>query len=382
MATSWAIGLMTGTSADGIDAALVSIEENGTLWPTCQLVGFDYHPFTEVQRQDIFSLFQSTVSLKQLGQVHTWLARECAQSVQRLLEAYGLEAQDIRAVGFHGQTIAHYPEMGFTLQIGDPALLAALTDIPVISNFRSSDVAAGGQGAPLVPYFDYAMFRSPARSRVLLNIGGIANITVIPPNAEIQDVMGFDTGPGNMLLDGIMVLVSQGTYQFDDKGHYAALGQADLTLVKQWMNHPYLKQKAPKSAGREQFGRDYCSQLMGDMKAHDLSQEDSLRTVCAFIAESIAQAIKEQVSWPYDLIVSGGGVHNETLMAELSKRLGGVKWQHTDAFKIPGDAKEAMAFAYFAWQFLEGRPTNIPQVTGAKMPALLGSLTLRPGHFV
>ncbi|WP_053960344.1 anhydro-N-acetylmuramic acid kinase [Sulfobacillus thermosulfidooxidans] len=375
MHSFWAIGLMTGTSADGIDAALVKIMGDDP-WPTCQLIAFDYHPFSKKLRHDIFSLFQTSISLWQLGYVHSQLARDSADSVQRLLDYQGLQAEDVRVIGFHGQTISHFPEIGFSLQIGDATLLAALTGIPVVSNFRAGDLAVGGQGAPLIPYFDYAMFRSKARTRVLLNIGGIANITIIPQDAAIQDVIGFDTGPGNMLIDGTIALISHGKQAFDEGGHIAGLGQANAVLVKKWMSHPYFKQAPPKSTGREVFGLDFCQQLVSEMQRQHMSQEDSLRTITAFVAESIAQSIRQYVFDPYDLIVAGGGMHNQTLMTELSTRLGRINWQKTDDYYIPGDAKEAMAFAYLAWQYLEGRPTNVPSVTGAKKAVCLGNLFL------
>ncbi len=387
MTQGYAIGLMTGTSVDGIDAAMVEItEREDAMFPAIRLVHSVFVPFSAAQREKVFQLFHPTASVYAMGQLHAEFGHWLAAAVNRVIEDTAIPREAVKVIGAHGQTIAHYPaqspdEYGFTIQIGDPAILAAETGIGVVSQFRTMDMALGGQGAPLVPYFDFAVFRSASEPRVLLNIGGIANITLLPRAATIEDVIGFDTGPGNMVVDGVMERVSHGARHFDHHGDLARQGRVCVKLVNAWLLHPYFSRIPPKSTGREEFGRDYSTAIYHQMCQAGLTPADMLRTVTAFVAQSIAQAIVGVQSGPIVLIVTGGGSHNRTLMDELTNHVLLVRpWETSDAYGVPNDMKEAMAFAYLAWQFLYGRPTNVPRVTGASAPAVQGMWTpAKPG---
>ncbi len=381
----YAIGLMSGTSADGIDAALVEIEEVADSdFPRAQLRHFLYIPFSEEQRQRIFTLFLPNASVTVLGRLDLELGEWFASAANRLLTEVGVASCAVRAIGCHGQTVAHEPPengglRGFTLQIGNSAIIAAKTGIPVVSRFRDADMAAGGQGAPLVPYFDYAIMRSSDEDRVLLNIGGVANITVLPRRASLEDVIGFDTGPGNMVLDGLIDRLSVGREHYDRDGRVAAQGTPQAELVADWLRHPYFARRPPKSTGREAFGTGYVEWLFGTMDAHELSPHDMLATATAFVARTIADAIDSVTKRPVALIATGGGSRNRVLMQAVAADLNLLRpWETSDTYGISGDAKEAMAFAYLAWQFLAGRPTNLPSVTGASQRVLQGVFTPPP----
>lgn len=389
MTGGYAIGLMTGTSGDGIDAALVAMREkqDGDPFPAIRLVHSVFVPFTAGQRENIFSLFSPDAGVLAMARMHVQFGYWLTQACQQLLEEAHITPEAVEVIGAHGQTIAHYPpnplssSPGVSLQIGDPAVLAAKTGIDVVSQFRSMDIAHGGQGAPLVPYFDFVALRSPDEDRIILNLGGVANITFLPRQATLEDVVGFDTGPGNMVLDTLTHLVTQGAYDFDESGDFAGRGRSRDDLVHKWLQHPYFLRTPPKSTGREEFGIDYCQRLYAEMTAMRLSPQDMLRTATRFVAQSIAQGIAEVSAGPYALIATGGGTHNKTLMQELAGGLNMVRpWESTDHYGIPNDMKEAMAFAYLAWQFVQGRPTNLPRVTGAAQPVLQGMWTPAPNR--
>ncbi|MDA8207308.1 MAG: anhydro-N-acetylmuramic acid kinase [Thermaerobacter sp.] len=382
----FAIGLMSGTSVDGIDAALVRIS-NLAGKPSISLEHALFDAYREEERSRIFAAFSPEFSAHQLGRLNVDMGRWFARAVERLIRESGVSPNDVRVIGSHGQTIAHYPpnpantENGYCIQIGEPAVIAALTDIDVVSQFRAADMASGGQGAPLVPYFDYAMLRSWDEHRVALNIGGIANITVLPRGVTLENVIGFDTGPGNMVLDGLVELVTNGARHFDRDGGLARQGAVDTPLLAQWLKNPYFLRKPPKSTGREMFGLQYCRSMRQDARAHAVSDADLVRTATALVAESIARGIGSQISEPIALIGSGGGIKNPVLMEELQNRARLLRpWESATAYGIPSDFKEAVAFALFAWQFSEGLPTNVPRTTGAKRTVMQGSWTpARPG---
>lgn len=371
----WAIGIMTGTSADGMDVALTEIEDVHPDWPTCRLADFRYQPFDRGMRTKILACSEKSVQWELISDVHRYLAHSAAMLIDDLLRAQKISSSEVRVIGFHGQTVQHLPDLGVSWQIGDAHRLAVLTGIGVVSQFRAADLALGGQGAPLVPYFDYAVFRHREKTRVLLNIGGIANLTVIPAGASVSQVIGFDTGPGNMVIDGLIAVLSQGRWRYDAAGQLAGQGRVSSRLLAKWMDHPFFAITPPKSAGREQFGEAWVEQAVDDIQTRALSLVDALATVTAWVAESIADAIRRVAPPPMEVIVSGGGMHNHTLMAFLCERLPGAVVTTSDAYGIPGDAKEAMAFAYLAWQFLAGKPTSLPQVTGARRAVPLGCWT-------
>jgi anhydro-N-acetylmuramic acid kinase len=292
--------------------------------------------------------------------------------------------QSLDLIGSHGQTIYHQAvatefygrTIASTLQLAEPAVIAERTGIPVVADFRPADMAAGGQGAPLVPYVDYLLYRDQQLGRVALNIGGIANITAIPPAAAPDQVIAFDTGLGNMVIDALVSQFSRGTMGYDRDGRMAASGVTNDGLLGELMGSTYLAQPPPKSAGREQFGVEFVTRLL----EHGLPPANLVATATAFSAHSIADAVKRFVTprMPlHEMIVSGGGLHNPELMGDLKKLLSGVEFRASNDFNIDTDAKEAIAFAVLAHETYHGRPANLPSATGARHPAILGKL-VRP----
>ncbi|MCY0899588.1 MAG: anhydro-N-acetylmuramic acid kinase [Firmicutes bacterium] len=377
--SGYAIGLMSGTSTDGIDAALIRVEKGHS--PPLQLIDAIFKPFSREQRADIFRAFDPRCSALEWAFLHQRLGEWFAESVMDLLQHAGMSAGNIRVIGSHGQTVAHYPpspdsqhSQGFSIQLGDPAIIAARTGIDVVHHFRAQDMAWGGQGAPLVPYFDYVIWRSGHESRAILNIGGIANVTLLPKDCTLDQVTAFDTGPGNMVLDALTEIATHHQLRYDPDGRLAREGRVDQELLQMWLSHPYFRQRPPKSTGREIFGEAYAQKLWNDGLERGLGPQDILRTATALVAQSIALAIEWET--PYALVVSGGGIHNTTLMHEIGQRLSLLRPpESTDAYGFSGDMKEAVAFAYLAWEFCDGIPTNIPAVTGALRHVVQGSWT-------
>lgn len=377
----YVIGLMSGTSGDGIDAALVRIGRVGDHL-TVSLEKALYEPYQTAERARIFAAFSSGFSAAQMGALNRDLGFWFARAVHHLLEEAGVAPDAVQVIGCHGQTIVHCPPgqsgdgSGFSIQIGDPAVIAGHTGIDVVSHFRANDMALGGQGAPMIPYFDYALFHSQTENRVILNIGGIANVTILNREMGPLEILGFDTGPGNMVLDGLTELATQGRLHYDRDGELARSGHVQADLLQQWLRHPYFDRHPPKSCGREQFGQSYCAQLFRDARLHGLSNADLLRTATELVGVSIARAIQPYVRSPWALIVSGGGIHNPVLMEVVEKYSHSMHgWESTEAFGVPGDFKEAMGFALFAWEFCQGVPTNVPCVTGARRLTMQGSWT-------
>lgn len=352
------IGLMSGTSLDGVDGVLTSFD--GRLHSA-------HVPFPDAFRRSLLALQAPTDN-----EIHTEalaaneLARHYAACVRALLAASGLDASAVTAIGAHGQTIRHLPEQGYTRQINNPALLAELTGIAVVADFRSRDIAAGGQGAPLVPAFHQSVFGSPTATRVVANIGGMGNISVLRPNG---DVLGYDTGPGNVLMDGwAETHLGQ---PFDANGDWAASGSVIPELLAALLSEPYLAQAAPKSTGRDLFNRPWLEQrLRAFGKA---APADVQATLAAFTARSLADAIRRDAPEAEAVYVCGGGALNGHLMAQLRALLG-MPVADTGALGIAALHVEALAFAWLAARFMDRLPGNLPSVTGAKGPRVLGAL--------
>lgn len=375
------IGLMSGTSADGIDAALVDIsgDPQNLSW---QVLGFVERPYPRSVRQEILNLCdRDTGRVDAICGMHVALGEWFADAALAVCDTVGVLPKEVDAIGSHGQTIYHLPnetEMAnkvirATLQIGDPAVIAERTGITTVSDFRSRDMAVGGQGAPLVPLVDFMLFKSREKSRVLLNIGGIANATVLPKSSQIEDVFAFDTGPGNMVIDGVVQAVTQGERVFDQDGQLAKQGKPLQTVLDRYMQQPYFLKPPPKSTGRELFG----SVVVDDLLKQSDSAEDLVATATAWTVESIKDAFQKFITPTCqidELIVSGGGAKNPVLMAGLKNAL------HIDIFSsddvgLCSDAKEAVAFALLAYETLNRRPGNVPRVTGARKSVVLGSIT-------
>jgi len=378
------IGLMSGTSADGIDAALVEVEGNPQKL-SWEVLAFVEIPYPKAVRQSILELCDArTGSVDAICSMNVALGEWFADAALAVCDAANVSPEEVDAIGSHGQTIHHLPHATLaggksvrsTLQIGDPAVIAERTGMATVSDFRTRDMAVGGQGAPLVPLVDFMLFRSQDVGRVLLNIGGIANLTVLPKGGQIEDVFAFDTGPGNMVIDGVVHAVTQGAMTFDLDGKLARQGVPVEGILKKYMEHPFFKQAPPKSTGREMFGRSLVEEWV---RLSD-SAEDLVATATAWTAQSIADALARFVA-PVctvdELVVSGGGAKNPVLMASLSDALG-LRVMTSDDLGLQSEAKEAVAFALLAHETLNGRPGNVPRVTGASRPVVLGSIT--PGR--
>ncbi len=352
---------MSGTSLDGIDAALVAFTQGGP-----EMRATHYRPYSPALIEKLLVLHQPAMDeLHQSFMVANELAREYAAATADLLHTAGVTAGEVGSIGCHGQTIRHRPEQGYTVQIGNAALLAELTGITVVSDFRSRDIAAGGHGAPLVPAFHDMTLRHPAVHRVIVNIGGIANLTDLPPG---RPTLGFDCGPGNMLMDA-WISRHQGT-AFDNHGAWAASGKVIPALLQAMKNEPYFSATPPKSSGRDLFNTDWLDrQLQGNEAPADVQA-----TLLALTGESIADAIGRFCSGAEEIYLCGGGAHNSALTGLLRKLLPACRIQPTDALGVGVDWMEAIAFAWLARQALHGEPANLPQVTGAARPCILGAI--------
>ncbi len=382
----YVVGLMSGTSLDGIDAALVYLEGSGRKLQLF-LEAFVHRPFPEELRRALLHNSEpETSSVHALALLNVRLAQLYAEAVEAVLKQATRSRDMLDLVGLHGQTVQHVPEptscagakVTATLQIGDPSVLANLLGVPVVGDFRQADMALGGQGAPLVPYFDYVYFTHPTETRGLLNIGGIANLTVLPADARLEDVRAFDTGPGNMLIDALAQ--QHFGVPYDPNGNYAAQGHINEHLLAELLYDPYFLKPPPKSTGREYFGATFLAAFLERARALGVTDPyDQIATLTALTAASVYQAYARYVraSHPFDvLIVSGGGVHNRTLMALLARYFSPIPVRTVADYGLDPDAKEACCFAVLAHELLNGVPTNLPHVTGARRATLLGKLCL------
>ncbi len=378
------VGLMSGTSMDGITAALVDIrdlsEGGGKL--KVELVAHETVPFSNELRERLITL-SAGGSIPELCVMNFYLGELFADAALRVIEKSGRHRREVQLIGSHGQTVCHLPRgldaagkfsRPSTLQIGEIDVIAERTGITTVGDFRPRDMAAGGEGAPLIPYVDYVLFANPERSRVLLNIGGIANVTYLPAGVNLNGVKAFDTGPGNMVIDRIVQEVSGGKKRFDVDGTIAARGEIDQKLLRELMEHPFIHREPPKSTGREEFGESFAIRLFKEARRRGLGPEDLVATVTAFTVESIVENCRRFLGPFEELIVSGGGACNLTIMRWLAERLPGVKVTTTEEYGIPIQAKEAVGFAILAYQALKKRPNNIPAATGAKRPVVMGKV--------
>ena len=363
------VGLISGTSTDGIDAVLVDFAAELPV-----VIDGLTHPYPAELRTRIESIIspQWQGSLTEIGRLHAALGSEFAKAANRLLDVTGTRATQVKAIGSHGQTVCHAPgdPDGFTLQLGDANRICTLTGISTVADFRGKDVALGGEGAPLVPAFHAATLGSASEDRVVLNLGGIANITRLPARAASADA-GFDTGPANTLMDG-WIQRHRGE-RYDRAGSWAATGQVDDTLLQHLLAEPYLKLRPPKSTGRERFNMDWLDRHL-ECLTHLASPADIQATLLEFTARTVTMAIDREGSRPSRLIACGGGAHNTQLMRRIAGLLPDVRVVMSDAFGIPVDWMEAMAFAWLARETLHHRPGNIPAVTGASRAAVLGAI--------
>ncbi len=373
--TRFGIGLMSGTSCDGVDAALVRIKGTGPDMAV-KPMSFKSFPYDKEMRT---RLLAPRMDARELCALNFEVGARLADAAAATLEAAMAEPCEVDFIASSGHTVAHLPPRNSkhigTLQIGEPAVIVERCRIPVVSDFRQRDMAAGGQGAPLIPYADWVLFHREDRTAAFLNIGGIANITVVPPLAE--DLLAFDTGPGNMAIDGAIRLLTSGEKQMDTDGKMAAKGMVIDEFLDYLLGHPYLNEVPPKSTGREDFGPEvYLRDALASRRDH--SPEDLMATVTTAVAYTIIRAFNRFVKPKYDIsrfVISGGGAHNQTLIKRIKSGLPGITVRLSDSYGIPVDAREAIAFAILGNETLCGTPANFPQATGASHPVVLGKIT-------
>lgn len=382
------VGLMSGTSVDAIDAALIKVSGHGRD-TRCQLVHYVSRPYPEAVRAEIFHLFSPEQSrVDHLCSMNFVIGRHFADAVEQLLAEAGLPKSAVDLIGSHGQTVYHIPpgtdavEKGLvpsTLQIGEASVIAERIGCPVVSDFRVRDMAAGGQGAPLVPYTEYVLYAEPDRNIALQNIGGIGNVTFLPKNGRMESIMAFDTGPGNMMIDAAMQIITDGRESYDDGGRFAATGEVRASYVAEWLDHPYFAMKAPKSTGREMFGVQHTRQIVSQMRAEGIADADIVATITRFTAETIADQYRRFLlthDTIDEVIVGGGGSYNPTLLGHLRDLLRTIPVSTQEDKGFASDAKEAIAFAILANETIMGNPGNVPSATGAAHPCVLGKLSL------
>jgi len=383
------LGLMSGTSADGIDVVLARISGAPPhLDP--KLLGHTSIRFPPAIRKEILRVAeQQTITAGELSQLNFRLGELFAVAATKACRRFHISPRRVSLIGSHGQTIFHQgrpvPFYGrptaSTLQIGEPSVIAARTGITTVGDFRPADIALGGQGAPLVPYADYLLYGHPKFGRVSLNLGGIANVTVIPAHSKPSDVFAFDTGPANILIDALVHHFSPGRRRFDENARLATQGRSLPGILDELMRDPYLKLAPPKSTGRECYGHAYVQKLLAVGRRHRAKATDLIRAATIFTALSVVDALHRFVlpkTKILQLIVSGGGAHNPLIVAQLAAALPGIEVFPSSRLGIPVDAKEAFAFALLAYEAFHQRPANLPSATGARSHAILGKICYAP----
>ena len=370
-------GLMSGTSADGVDVAIVDIDAQSQ-----KLLGFGTVPYPASLRKALFNLFEPQTShVDDICHFNFVFGHFFAKALDSTCTKTSIPLDSIDLIGSHGQTIYHNPSgrrysgrcIRSTLQIGEPSVIAQQTGITTVADFRPRDIACGGQGAPLVPFADSILFSHRSLNRAIQNIGGIANVTFLPANSGTENIIAFDTGPGNMIIDGLMTLLTNKKY--DNHGNLAAKGQIRQTLLNSLLKHPYLRKSPPKTCGREEFGLQFCRSLYENAKTDQISTADLIATVTAFTAITIAKAYRRFLPlMPDEIILCGGGARNKTLVKMLQAEFESIKIMTTDALGIDLDAKEAMSFAILAWATIKGVANNVPGATGAVQTTVLGKI--------
>lgn len=374
------IGLMSGTSVDGIDAALVGITGCGEGLGV-RMLGFNTYPFALGLRAKIFDLFDpATSGVDKICEMNFLLGEAFAESALAIARHCGVPIEQVDLIGSHGQTIYHRPKVGregtltrSTLQIGEPSVIAERTGVTTVADFRTRDIAAGGQGAPLVPYVDYLLFASESLSRAVQNIGGIGNVTFLPRRPMPLSVRAFDTGPGNMLVDGAMHVLTSGQHTYDIDGRWASRGTVHPGMLSDLMLHPFIHQEPPKTTGREDFGLQFVRPLISKWRPR-LSDYDIVATLTAFTAESIAFAYRRFLGHVDEVILGGGGSYNPVMVSMIAERLPNSRVKRHEDFGISSEAKEAIAFAILASEAMYGNTTNLPGATGAQRLAVLGKI--------
>ena len=377
---------MSGTSADGIDVALVRLHGRG-LALRARLENFCTLPYSVPLRRAVLRVAnanrQPILSVAEISQLNFLLGEAAAEAAVQACRRFRMPLKKISLIGSHGQTVYHQGQrekfagrrLASTLQLGEAAVIAERTGCPVVANFRPRDLAAGGQGAPLVPYVDFLLYRHRRRGRVALNLGGIANVTVIPARARPEEVTAFDTGPGNMVMDAVVERLTRGRQQFDRGGRLAARGRPKEEVLRRLLRHPYFRRRPPKSAGREQFGAAFAEEFLRRMGR--APAEDKVRTATELTVRSLAEAFRRFIrpqARVEEVIVSGGGARNGFLLRRLQESLPDLRFLPASRFGVDEKAKEAFAFAVLAYQTWHGEPATLPSATGARHAVVLGSI--------
>ena len=379
------IGLMGGTSADGVDAALVRITGWG-LDTRVEQLAYVSIPFGDEVRARILDIAGGGFGgSRELGRMNALLGRLYLDACETLCRRAGVALSDIDLIGSHGQTVYHQPvseeylgrEISATYQIGDVSILCERTGAPAVSDFRVRDMAAGGQGAPLVPYTEWLLYREEGRAVALQNIGGIGNVTILPAGCALEEVTAFDTGPGNMVMDALVRRLTGGERTYDEGGRLAAAGRVSRPLLAWMLADPYLEKAPPKTTGRELYGEGYVRRLLAEAERLGVDLQDALATATRFTAEAVAVGLERFApARPERLVVGGGGSWNETLLAHLRDCLPGCQVVTNEDLGRNSDAKEAMAFAVLANEAVFGVCNNAPAATGASRPVVMGKLSL------
>jgi len=385
-----AIGLMSGTSHDGVSAAVVELDERSH--PPARLIAFHTFPYPARFRKELLAASaDEKIGAAAISTLNFALGREFGRAAIEIARRARIALSDVAFIGSHGHTFFHLPprraargQLASTMQLGESAVIAAATGVPVVADFRTMDIALGGEGAPLAPLAHLWLFADPTRGRVVQNIGGISNATYIPPRARLgdPDLIAFDTGPGNMMLDALASRISGGRLRMGRDGRIAARGHVNEPLLAKLMRNPYFRRRPPKSTGREEFGAHLLDRIVAEARRMRIVDYDLVATVTALTARSIADACRRFIfpRGPVDqLIVTGGGAQNPTLMRMIGAELPNLEVITAADVGVDGNALEAVAFAVLGYQMLRGRQGNIPSVTGARAPAILGKLTLPPG---
>ena len=378
------VGLMSGTSLDGVDAACCRVRYDGGGPRSYDVTvdSFVTRPYDAEFRERLAAACDERGTVADACELNVALGAVFADAADAAADAAGIDLETVDAIGSHGQTVRHVPdpkslpvgddELRSTLQIGDGSVIAERTGVPTVADFRTADVAVGGHGAPLVPFADLALLADDDRFRVAQNVGGIANCTALPPDPDREDVFAFDTGPGNMVVDGVVELLTDGERTYDRDGRLADAGTVDEALLAERLDDAYFRAEPPKSTGRERFGRAYASEFLEACRARGLADEDAVATATALTARSVADAYRRFLPrTPDEVVVSGGGAANPTLLGMLDDAVE-ADVRTVAEYGLGADAKEAVAFALLAAAALDGVANNVPSATGASRPVVLG----------
>ncbi len=372
------IGLISGTSMDGITAALAEISGKDEL--KVDLLKYKTTSYPD-ELKDLLMALTEGGDVESLCRANFKVGEQFSRAAKEIIDDSGKKPE---LIGSHGQTVCHLPpsddsEETYTLQIGEPDVIAERTGITTIADFRIRDVAAGGEGAPLIPYVDFKLFQSDSTDRVSINLGGIANVTYLPAGGTLDDIIAFDTGPANMVLDQLVRDLTDGEKEFDPGGRLAGSGEVHGDLLSWLLDHPFIKKPPPKTTGRKDFGKKFARRILRKGRKFELKDEDLLATVTAFTVESLRYNIEEYLGPVDEMIIAGGGVKNDTLVKELKDRTG-LKIKTSGNFGVPAEAKEAIGFAILAYETHNGRPSNVPGATGARKFVRLGKISPAGGE--